>query len=316
MSFRALAPFPSIPQVRDKLDQFLHGKACNLAFFGTSKIYSGVIPKLFDEYVRAQGIEVRSFNLGVDGMSFPESGYFAEEVLARCPGRLQWVLIEANTLRTALPERDRETRRAVYWHDLRRTLEILRAIRGPDFPLRHPKQARTTLMLEHARLFAMRAANLGDGSALVREIFLGRPPPGPRDRFEENKRGYLPLHAVMTPAQATRMKAAMTQAERPWKASRDRVSETVLQAFARRVERAGARPIFMISPNVQSAAALFRDRGNRDGPAVFAFDDPARYPSLYREDARADYVHLNDTGAQEFTMILAKRFVDLVEGCQ
>jgi len=42
--FRALAPFPRIPQVTDKLEQFASGKPCNVGFFGTSKIYGGLIP--------------------------------------------------------------------------------------------------------------------------------------------------------------------------------------------------------------------------------------------------------------------------------
>lgn len=313
LAFRAVAPFPRIPQVSEKLEQFADGKACNLAFFGTSKIYSGVIPKLFDEYVRANGVAVRSFNFGVDGMSFPETGYFAEEVLARCPGRLKWVFIEANTLRTAIPERYRDTRRVVYWHDVRRTVEILRAIYGADFPLRHPKQPRATLVPEHARLFAMRTGNLGDGSALLQETFLGRGLPGPRDRFEGKKRGYLPIHAQMNAHDATRMRTALAQVERPWKLSTDRVSEEALYAFAKRIERAGARPIFITSPNAQPTTPIFQRWKQRGAPAVFAFDDPARYPQLYREDYRADFVHLNDAGAREFTMLLAKRFAALVE---
>lgn len=312
VTFRTLAPFPRIPQVHDKLEQFLEGKPCNVAFFGTSRIYSGVIPKLFDEYVRANGVTVRSFNFGVDGMSFPESGYFAEEVLARCPGRLKWVFIEATKLRTAIPERYRHTRRLVYWHDLRRTAEILRAIQSPDVQLRQLKQPRANLLLDHARLFGMRTANLGDGSALLQETFVGRDAPGPRDRFEEKKRGYLPIQGRMSAPDVTQLRTALAEVGHPGKPSPDRVSEDVLDAFAERVERAGARAIFIILPNPHRSGPLFQRWKRAASPAVLAFDDPALYPQLYQEANRADFAHLNDLGAREFTMLLAKRFAELL----
>lgn len=159
----------------------------------------------------------------------------------------------------------------------------------------------------------MRAANLGDGSALLHERFPGHPPPGPRDRFEAKKRGYLPIHEHISAHDAIRMRTALAEVERPWKLSRDRIAESVLHTFAERIERTGARPIFIISPDVQPAARIFRDPENDSAPAVFAFDDPVCYPQLYQEDLRADYVHLNDAGARVFTMLLAERFVELVE---
>jgi hypothetical protein len=84
------------------------------------------MPEVFDAEMAAAGQPVRSFNVGVDGMRPPEDTYLLEQVLALRTKRLRFVIVECNPIRFKQREDDRNTLRAVYWHDWTRLATIAR----------------------------------------------------------------------------------------------------------------------------------------------------------------------------------------------
>lgn len=311
-AWRSLAPFPPIPQVRDKLENFTAAQPCEVAFFGSSRIYSGLIPELFDATMQSHGVQVRSYNLGVDGMSFPESGYFCERALARAGGRLRWVFIEAASVRVAIPANVRGTPRLAYWHDWQRTADIWRVLTEGGWEKEDEGRDAGRLMREHLGLFASWLGNAGDGAALLRERVLPPERSTGRDRVPRKTRGYSRTQAQIGASEAQKLRAHLENPNRLLRRTPNRAAGEILRGFAQRVARAGATVIFVVSPNPRASPAVFDDTDPRPAPPVFAFDEPQRYPELYRLEHRADAVHLNDAGARLFTAAVAERFAELL----
>ena len=84
---RAL-PLPEVPQVKEKLDWFrAHRGDYTALFLGTSRVRRHIIPSLFDRLAAEHGMEMRSFNLGVDSLAAPEDEWLPLRDLAAQSGR-------------------------------------------------------------------------------------------------------------------------------------------------------------------------------------------------------------------------------------
>lgn len=308
---RSVLPLPRIPQVSDKLAQFAASGA-DTVFLGTSKIYSGIVPSLFDEAMAARGISVRSYNFGIDGMGFPESGYLCETIVAANPSRVKTAFIEMAGVRVHVPLAHRGTRRIVYWHDFARTQLVTRAIRArcgvTDARI---KDQPAEMQRQHLLIFAERATTRGEGADLLDAALLPAPSPTGRDLIHPEQRGYTPIHGRMRQAEISRFRADMRKPP-PRSAEMEEFTQTVRHEFADRLRRSGVRVIYVVSPNPVAQRGATPVSLREGEPLVFAFDHPERYPELYREEFRADHIHLNDAGARVFTEMVAERFAEFV----
>ena len=80
------APWPRMEEVSEKLAYFTrHKDEFDTLFIGSSRIYHGIAPQVFDATLKARGIATTSLNLGIDGMSMPESSCFLEKILEQNP---------------------------------------------------------------------------------------------------------------------------------------------------------------------------------------------------------------------------------------
>src|SRR4029077_5660818 len=122
--------------------------------------------------------------------------------------------------------------------------------------------------------------------------------------------GYVTRPNRMSPSQAAAyergLAAAMAQA------GRRPLSPYAVDAYrqcAQEVRNIGAAPIFLITPNT----AQINIAAESTGPAgvVLAFNNPRSYPGLFRTGVRRDGQHLTQSGAEEFTRIVAVNFVEL-----
>ncbi len=313
-ALRAWAPMPAIPQVSAKLAHFAkEAPPCNVLFFGSSKIYSGLIPELFDARPREGGAPFRSFNFGVDGMGFPESAYLCEQALRLRPGEVWAVFIELAGLRTTIPAGQRGTQRSVYWHDARRTLAVCRQILANRAAGRGDLTAveARELLRTHLSLWARRFANLGNGAQVLGGALSGAPPPAPtgRDAFDPSARGYLPIRTGISGKAAEEYRRGLEKFAAT-RSAPDAGYEEALRDFARRVRAHGATAFFIVAPNPTPSRSFFP--AAEEAPPVFAFDDPALFPALYDPMQRGDAVHLNDAGAQNWTRLLAERFAQFL----
>ena len=297
-------PFPPVPSLAAK-HRFL---AENIArfdtiFVGSSRIYHQIDPQQFDAEVAALGGHTQSANLAYAGMWPPESLYFLRRLLALRPPRLRWVFIEIMPLNVNLEPRSEGTVRTAYWHDWRHTWltlrEIFRSTRAPAEKWR--------LAGQHAAICGRWSANLGRGAEALRERSLpGKPrrpekwlgragffPEGEGRISDADLPGYL-----QTVAQLRDTRSSYPASAHFFSALADVVAE---------VRRAGAQPVFLLTPSLDPGENL---TGLPGGVPVLGFTDPAQYPALYEPDRHYDTWHLNGKGAAEFTSLLAHRFVE------
>ena len=80
--------------------------------------------------------------------------------------------------------------------------------------------------------------------------------------------------------------------------------------LAEEVRKAGATPIFLVTPIMAQIKLGFRPESGI-ASTVMSFNDAKAYPQLYRNETRSDSGHLNNVAAKEFTRIVAEDFLQL-----
>ena len=269
----------------------------SLVFVGSSRVAHHFIPEQFDATLKSAGIECRSFNFGVGGMFPPESFYTLRNWLAAAKNKPRWVVIDLMEFRPIAPGNE-ESERAIAWHDWRHTALSLRmaATRKGDSPWGTPGY--------HARLFATRTVALGRWQDSVQR--LGKFGDWKTEKLADT--GFEPMtdrrlsapEAADFQASVARLNALNKRAELP-APYRDE-----LLSLVEFVRSHGAEPVFVVAPIAQGDVR-FRDWPPA-GVRQFSYDDPARYPQLFREEDRYDSSHLLESGAKKFTAIFAEEF--------
>ena len=290
-------PLPEVPQVTPKLALLAaERERCSAIFLGSSRVNNGLVPEVFDATVGG-----RSFNFGIDGMSYPESGYVGDEILAMHGKAPRWMFIEMG-INLALWQDGRTTLRAIYWHDLPRTAQVLRRLGAVK-----ATPATFDFVKLHLRMAALRLVNVGYGAEHIRQRTGHAFAPGPRDRFAPAARGYLPIEGAMLAEERAAFARDAARMPDPALPNAERVSGALLLDFARRLEARGVTPVFFTTPNTSPTPDFFRGFAGKL-PMVLRFDRPAAYPALYDPAERQDAMHFNDAGARRFTRALAEEF--------
>ena len=105
-----------------------HGDEIDTLFIGSSRVYHGVNPGVFDALTAAAGVPTHSYNFGVDAMLPPETFYLADQILATKPQKLRWVFIELEDIQVTITPEHVRTQRALSWHDWKRTWLVARKL--------------------------------------------------------------------------------------------------------------------------------------------------------------------------------------------
>jgi hypothetical protein len=298
-----LLPFPKVDDVYQKWSYFRARKdQYDIVFLGSSRVYRQIIPRQFDENVKAaSGREFRSFNFGIDAMWPPETNFMLRELLSLAPKRLRWVFIEVTEIVTKLDGRDSTTRRLAYWHDWRHTRMVCRAISAGKQTIGE----KCRLYAEHWGIYFREWSSQGRGAEWLSETFgmeegkssdpkevegyLGRDKKfeGPeREQYE----GFLATAKVSPPLPLVPIGDALREA---------------LDRMIADVRAAGAEPILVVSPSP------FPNENFTNLPenvAVWSFLGPNEYPDLYDAKYHFDTGHLNPAGARIYTDLLSARF--------
>jgi hypothetical protein len=306
-ALNALLPFPEIDVLSSNLRFFQqHRDDFDTVFIGSSRFRHQISPGTFDRTMRDAGLVTRTFNFGINGMVPPEDSYVLERLLAAKPRRLKWVFIELDELQTKRVPEAEGTRRSLYWHDLKRTWLVIRAIRegGGYWEARE-------LLFFHGALFVKNFTNVGRKidlsewmSRLWKEEALSQ-------KLGRAGDGYVPLSREMPAAEEavyeTELKNALTDSGSRFVSAS---TEHAYRQVAEDVRRAGAIPIFLITPLTMQIKLGFRpESGIADN--VMSFNDARVYPQLYRKEMRLDGNHLNSVAAEEFTRLVAENFLRL-----
>ncbi|HYR58776.1 MAG TPA: hypothetical protein VEO95_09115 [Chthoniobacteraceae bacterium] len=321
-------PVPNVPQVKEKIDWFrAHRGEYTALFLGTSRVRRHIIPSLFDRLAAERGMEMRSFNLGVDTLMAPEDGYVLDLALAARPPKLRYVFIELSFFRANFLGQAPDTIRAAYWHDCERTRTVWCHLIDNDLrnikPLRKRKENRwstwladigewASLVTEHGRLFLERGTNFGRVAVLWPAVAGLRSPSHPLAPLGPGLDGFIPSPADTVvrgdAVAAYEQEISKLKSGGPRERPLDPVPEANLERMCERIRRHGAEPILLIAPS-QSG---YTSRPRREVAPVLDFSDPQQWPELFDVRYRADAGHLNTAGAEIFTRALAGKFYALL----
>ena len=327
VGLRVVLPFPEIDGgVSQKFRFFAaHKDEFDTLFIGSSRVYFQISPAIFDRVTRESGMPTHSFNFGIGGMYLPETAYLLEQILNLKPRNLKWVFIEYDEMQTKWSPENQTSRRALYWADWKRVSLLLRKLTDAgtdplwlpspaklrDIVLREKDEKNTrSLLTFYATQVEKNYTNVSR-AADVLYFFSGRDTKERRASYlGAGGDGYVTRPNRMSPSQTAAyergLAAAMVEAgTRP-------LSPYAVEAYrqcAQEVRSIGAAPVFLITPSttqINMAAQSTEVPG-----VVMAFNNPRVYPNLYHSSVRRDGQHLTESGAEEFTRIVAANFVEL-----
>lgn len=316
-------PSPTIPSnvvfVGPKYDYYkVHKDEYNALFFGSSRIYSHVVPDVFDTVAQAEGVEINSYNFGIPAMRALDSAALLEDVLANPPKNLKWVFFESILDKGYEPIPNARTTRVMYWHTWKNTRLAADYILSSDESL--PSKA--VLLTSHFLPFLYQQLNVG---RLFNQVLPSEFSPGEQQVAAEftSTEGYYALSDESDPkrqaflqnqqtytAQVAALGTLQSQpAGNPYLSAN---KQNLLTRITQNIRAAGAEPIFVEPPSLHmiNDFEFARQLGTID--TLLSYKDPNRFPQLYRVEQRYDADHLNDAGSREFTKLLAQDFSKVV----
>jgi hypothetical protein len=171
------------------------------------------------------------------------------------------------------------------------------------------------LLLGHLQLMFRNYSNLGRGHEFWS---MGqRRRRAPARGLGDDGDGFIPVNTALTGSEAAeyarRLAKVTAQRERPTRVNA--ILERELDRLAVKIAEAGAEAIFVAGPMLSpTRLTLPTSRAGTKSVTLF-FDEPKRFPELYAPQHRYDAQHLNATGAELFSVLLADAVAEhLTEG--
>ncbi|MGC1307721.1 MAG: hypothetical protein WA885_10855 [Phormidesmis sp.] len=311
------APIPSnVVFIGPKYDYYqAHKDDYNALFFGSSRVYSHIIPAVFDEVAQANNVAVNSYNFGIPAMRSIDSTVLLETVLANPPKNLKWVFFESILDKGYEPFPNARTHRAMYWHNWKNTAFAARYILSSDESL--PQKA--VLLSSHLLPFLYHQMNVG---RWVEQISPSEFSAGEKEVVAEftASEGYYALTDESDPrrqdflhnlADYQAQVANLSEFQSGSALAEPYLSDNkamLLRRVSKVVQSVGAEPIFIEPPSLHFPDDFAAARQLGTIAHLLSYKDPARFPQLYQVDRRYDADHLNESGSREFTRLLSEDF--------
>lgn len=295
-----------VDQITPKAEFFArHKDEFDTLFVGTSRVFHGVSPKVFDETAREQGCPTHSFNAAADALASPESLSMVRRLVALHPRKLKRVFLEITDLHPVPRQPGTTAARDIYWQDWT-ALKIgagrcMQDWRATGFG------AASDEFFTYFRLFARNQMCMGRGVEWISRRY-GAPVKDTLAELGPSRDGFFPMSTPMSAATAAKYHAGLEETKRgytprpPNPVNRD--------AYARLRDELGARGIEMLL--IATPTTVLNGYGasidSPQGAPLLVFNNPAQFPELYEDDNRLDYEHLNEKGATQFSRMLAREF--------
>lgn len=306
--FAAFLPPLEEPELSAKLRHIASAETPYDAFFvGSSRIRRQISPVLFDREFARHGQAIRSYNLGLDALTFPELSFVYRRLLDTVKEAPRLVVVDLNGLRRKIDRsQDAQSVRAIQWHDLRHTAVLFRAILRDPQGNERSFQETVNLLATHLGIMLRHYSRAGQGAEWTRSHLT----PTSRDHRPPgvDGRGFFPVTSALagTALSTYREKLAEMPPGATQPVRRDPVLEEEFALLARDVRQRGGEIVFFYGPTVTTTRpAAAPEQGARGASLVLAYDDPAQFPALYQPEHRYDVQHLNLAGAQIFSTQLA-----------
>jgi hypothetical protein len=245
---------PKIRFIKEHRDQI------DTVFIGSSRVYHGLNPAVFDTVTTEAGGPTHSYNSGVDGMLPPETFYVAEQILALKPRNLRWVFIELDDVQVTISPEHFHTRRAVSWHDWKRTAIV--ASKLLDLNIREKWKQKKNRILQNQgalvtdlRLLLQNLANAGRGFDATR--FYPQEADLPQLEYEPRGDGYAPTMVRMEAQRSARYEAWVADDPRLGNATTvGSICRRGLSTLRRTVSRHWGDPNLFRNPGIEGVFAL------------------------------------------------------------
>ena len=295
-------------------------KQIDILFVGSSRVFHGISPQVFDRTLHAAGRPWHSFNAGVDGMNSAEGFALVRRLLAMHPPRLKYIVFEFQSDPGAeTPIRDDSVReRDVYWRDWDSVLAGLHKFAlGVSSPLPSSfgdnfSLGRLTyfgpLLSTDFRLWVRNVTHFGRGFSIARQIFGDFPAKSNDSNMPRQWDGFFPMGRPMTGKILSDYRQSLQDLrDHPVKRPPDPVMRSQLSRFAQPMASKNIQVVFLLPPSVVGNPGDEIDAP--PGNLLMAYDNLERYPQFYAEENRMDRWHLNARGADLFSQQLASDFL-------
>lgn len=317
-----IQPFIEVPILRDKWDYWQKNKdQFDTVFIGTSRVFRGVMPSVFDQMNAAAGVPTKSYNFGIDGMFPPEDAFVSEHILRDPPKNLRWVFVEMGVFLGDFEGRPAKSIRSVYWHDWPRTWLSMRNVLWPKkrstkwkkwFESKKGEPTAASVAMTHLEIFLIHSLNIGRGASAWERVVFNRPIV--REDFGALEDGFLPIpgDGIMKGDILARYEKEMAERRktparvvplRPY-------SQESFDRVLRLAEKAGAKVIFLGAP---TTGEMSGHPAQEPVVPVFDYRDIDKYPELFEKDARTDTAHMTPKGAELFTRRIAEDFIKVAK---
>ncbi len=290
-------------------------------FFGSSRVYSHIVPDIFDATAKANGIALSSYNFGIPAMRTIDSAVLLQQVLANPPKNLKWVFFESTLDKGYEPFANARTRRSLYWHTWKNTAFAARYILISDESW--PNKA--ILLSSHLLPFLYQQLNVGrmfnqvlptgfsqeeqqvaaDFTQAKGYYGLSDEADPTRQAFLQNQLDYQAKVAALTASEAITVPLA------PYLSAN---KQTLIDQVSQAIRAAGAEPIFMESPSLNAASDFRSAQQLGLIEHLLSYKNPRQFPQFYSLNYRYDAEHLNQLGSKVLTQLLAKDFSQAVVG--
>lgn len=324
-----VAPEPPPPAIAERLSELSRDRdSYDTLVFGSSRLYRGLDPAVFDAEAARRGRAIRSFNLAFAGMQPHETNALLRRVLSDPPAQLRYVLIEIDDwspeISEPLPNQraqnaERYTARALAWHDSTEILSVLRSV----WLSAQGAPERLDQALSHLSHWGARLLNVGTAARAARREVGGEPlphpPPGRRGFTPyvraDYRRGFTGAFRRHFVESRDEYEANLEAMRRPERADVPLVAYNLaaLEAQIATVRAAGLEAVYVLPPRGEPTPHLTALAAQGAIPTLLDFSRPDLHPELFAIAHRFDSQHVNPTGAAIFSRRLAEEFVRAVE---
>jgi hypothetical protein len=313
---RSMTPPPYVRIVSEKLAYLAeHPDDYDILMVGSSRVYRQISPAAFDRVLAEAGYPLRSFNLGIGAAKVPEVSFLLKRLAREQKIRPRYILVDPDGLYASIAEVNTNRQREIYWHERPETKLALQSLEEDELLTRTTQaqrhiRARIFNQLGYGRLRGFLVGVLRSGTE--REQILGERGDGfvpyttrGAEKFERQR------HQFFLANLDRYHKGVAGQQRRLARPGRLRPHEiSMFEHLERAIEATGAEPIFILSPVTHSRGAARKAHRRGILPVLLAFDEPERYPRLYKVGNRFDMTHLNRRGALIYSELLARAFAD------
>jgi hypothetical protein len=300
-------------EIADKRAYLLQNKAqYNALFIGSSKTHNQIIPELFDQKAKEAGLNIRSYNYGISGLTSLEALHIYENLLLKDSLKFKYAFVELDWISTINYE-NLNVARSYYWLDNKNYTTSVKSILNSSVPL-----TRRAWGLFHYTLdYSENLMNIGKVNEYVKlQTHTAKRTFSKEDSIAVHQ-GYTPLDEDMRPTEQDLYNEVLTAAKSTMKNFNALSGTSLSQPFLERLqeilkisEERGITTYFVVP--MQWKYYQYRELIpviNAIGLSkVICLFDIDKYQHVYKPEYFADPNHLNAKGAEYYTTQLFENF--------